>query len=221
MPCYGATSYDHYGQHYSGVLYQQTGWDPFSHPVTSSSGSNLFLWLQSQDITIWARHMWLQDMWHSDNGHVCHSPQHPFFPVYVSDSGASSTGDRCSVTGLAPFSQLNKVNLSILLGPTVITGYVSNRKLYHPHTWWLSCSTTKQQYFQTECMMRGGFASLTGPQEKELIRLVQQLLKYLFDTHGRSPQTIKGYRSCLASVLSFTGNAAKSYHQKPEINSVL
>ena len=33
-------------------------------------------------------------------------------------------------------------------------------------------------------------------------------LYYLFDTHGLSPQTIKGYRSCLASVLSHTGNAA-------------
>ena len=30
----------------------------------------------------------------------------------------------------------------------------------------------------------------------------------LFDTHGLSPQTIKGYRSCLASVLSRTGKAA-------------
>ena len=27
----------------------------------------------------------------------------------------------------------------------------------------------------------------------------------LFDTHGLSPKTIKGYRSCLASVLSRTG----------------
>ena len=33
-------------------------------------------------------------------------------------------------------------------------------------------------------------------------------LYYLFDTHGLSLQTIKGYRSCLASVLSHTGNAA-------------
>ena len=30
----------------------------------------------------------------------------------------------------------------------------------------------------------------------------------LFDTHGLSPQPIKGYRSCLASVLSRTGMAA-------------
>ena len=30
----------------------------------------------------------------------------------------------------------------------------------------------------------------------------------MFDTHGLSPQTIKGYRSCLASVLSHTCMAA-------------
>ena len=30
----------------------------------------------------------------------------------------------------------------------------------------------------------------------------------LFDTHGLSPRTIKGYRSCFTSVLSRTGNAA-------------
>ena len=34
------------------------------------------------------------------------------------------------------------------------------------------------------------------------------LYYYLFDTCGLSPQTIKGCKSCLASVLSRTGNAA-------------
>ena len=31
---------------------------------------------------------------------------------------------------------------------------------------------------------------------------------YLFDSHGLSPQTVKGYRTCLASVLSRTGKVA-------------
>ena len=43
----------------------------------------------------------LQDMGNSNRGHVCHSPQHPSSPVYVSDSGALSFGSICSVTGLA------------------------------------------------------------------------------------------------------------------------
>ena len=36
----------------------------------------------------------------SSSRHVCHSPQHASYPVYVSSSGASSTGDRCSVSRL-------------------------------------------------------------------------------------------------------------------------
>ena len=40
-------------------------------------------------------------MGNSSSGHVCHSPQHASSPVHVSSSGASSTGDRCLVTGLA------------------------------------------------------------------------------------------------------------------------
>ena len=34
---------------------------------------------------------------------------------------------------------------------------------------------------------------------------IAAFLYYLSDTHGLSPQTVKGYRSCLASVLSRTG----------------
>ena len=37
---------------------------------------------------------------------------------------------------------------------------------------------------------------------------IAAFLYELFDTRGLSPQTIKGYRSCLASVLSRTGKAA-------------
>ena len=38
---------------------------------------------------------------------------------------------------------------------------------------------------------------------------IAAFLYELFDTHGVSLQTIKGYRSCLASVLSRTGRAAE------------
>ena len=40
-------------------------------------------------------------MGNSSSGQVCHSPQHASSPVHGSSSGASSTGDRCFVTGLA------------------------------------------------------------------------------------------------------------------------
>ena len=39
-------------------------------------------------------------MGNSNSGYVCHSSQHASFPVYVSNPGASSTADRCSVTRL-------------------------------------------------------------------------------------------------------------------------
>ena len=49
--------HDHYRQRYSGILYQQAGRDPsYVFPATSSSG-DLFLWLQSQDIVLRARHI--------------------------------------------------------------------------------------------------------------------------------------------------------------------
>ena len=38
---------------------------------------------------------------------------------------------------------------------------------------------------------------------------IAAFLNELFDTHGLSPQTIKGYRACLATVLSRTGRAAE------------
>ena len=67
---------------------------------------------------------------------------------------------------------------------------------------------------QTECMKTSGFASplwVTGqgidPFGPTAAHIAASLY-YLFDTHGLSPHTIKGYRSCLASVLSRTGNAA-------------
>ena len=40
----------------------------------------------------------LWDMGNSNSGHVCHIPQHASSPVFDSDFGATSTGDRCSVT---------------------------------------------------------------------------------------------------------------------------
>ena len=109
-------SYDPYGQHYSSVLYEQTGRDPFPHPVMSSSGpvpmaSNSGHSHQGKAHSrlsecdgrpsILAKSATydtveppprngespLRDIGNSNSGHVCHSPQHSSFPVYVSDSG--------------------------------------------------------------------------------------------------------------------------------------
>ena len=112
--------------------------------------------------------------------------------------------------------------------------YVSDGKLYHLHAWRHSCDTIKQQAFQTRslgspqplrgpqpiaCTTIGGCALLVGTQGKGFIRLIPQLPKKasflftLFDTHGLSPQTVKGYRTCLGSALNRTGKAKVVMHQ--------
>ena len=50
----------------------------------------------------------------------------------------------------------------------------------------------------------GQGTDLLGPTAAQ----IAAFLYYLFDTQGLSPHSIKGYRSCLASVLSCTGMAA-------------
>ena len=58
----------------------------------------------------------------------------------------------------------------------------------------------------TFCLLchREGFDSL-GP----IAAQIATFLYELYNTYGLSPQTIKGYRSCLASVLSHRGRAAE------------
>ena len=94
-------------------------------------------------------------------------------------------------------------------------GYVLDGKSYHMHAWRLSCSTTKQQVFQSMyddrclCFMHwatGQGIDLLGSTAAQ----IATFLYYLLDTIGLSPQTIKGYRSCLPSVICHTGSAALS-----------
>ena len=109
-------------QHHCCSLHQQTGWDPFPPPVV-----DLFLWLQTQDITLRARDILgclnvIADRLSRPNQPIMTEwSLHPEVlnlifrlwgtpvvdrfatssPVYVSSSEASSTSDRCLVTGLA------------------------------------------------------------------------------------------------------------------------
>ena len=77
--------------------------------------------------------------------------------------------------------------------------YVLDGKSYHLHAWRLSCDTIKQQAFQTKSL--GSPQPLGGPQPIACM------------TIGLSPQTVKGYRTCLGSVLNRTGNAKVVMHQ--------
>ena len=78
----GPPNYDRYRQHYSCSLYQETGRDPFHGGIHSHTllclVVDLFLWLQTQDIAIRARHIpgclnvkVLQDVGNSNTGHAC------------------------------------------------------------------------------------------------------------------------------------------------------
>ena len=105
--------------------------------------------------------------------------------------------------------------------------YISDRKSYRLHAWRLSCDTTRQQAFQTRslglprhlgdpqpiiCTTIGGSASPDGLQGRALTAQMASFLYSLFDT-GLSPQTIKGYRTCLGSVLNRTAKAKVVLHR--------
>ena len=126
----GPPGFDRYGQHYSSFLYQQTRKDPFPNLVASISGSlyvaagsghssqsqthtRMFkrdnrLPFQTKSANIDRVESSFRDcqldfpvLGNSNGGHVCHSPQCLPTSVHVSNSGASSTGGGCSVSGLA------------------------------------------------------------------------------------------------------------------------
>ena len=111
-------------------LHQQTRWDPFPPPVAAGSGSvsvasdsghnsksQTHSGLPKCDSRPLvsaepahhdrvespprSRESDIQTVGNSSSGQVCHSPQHASSPVHGSSSGASSTDDRCFVTGLA------------------------------------------------------------------------------------------------------------------------
>ena len=125
----GPSCFDCYRQHHCCSSHQQTKWDPFPPPVAAGSGS-VSMATDSGHNSTSQTHSGLpkydsrpivlaepahhdrvesppqslesdiQTVENSSSGHVCHSSQHASSPVYVSSSGASSSGDRCLVTGL-------------------------------------------------------------------------------------------------------------------------
>ena len=154
-----------------------------------------------------------------NSGHVCHNLQRASSPVYVSTSRASSTDDRCSVTRLArevdvQFSTISPAHQShsetmdhpggqsdtncplVAITIMVFTSTTSVFGLPSHHSVPLGPTLTTGV-----CLRRQGIPSACM---EALMQHYQAagFLYYLFDTHGLSPQTIKGYRSCLASVLS-------------------
>ena len=113
----GPSCFDCCRQHHCCSLHQQIRWDPFPPPVAAGSGSvsvasdsghNSKSQTHSGLPKCDSRPLVSAERAHHDrvespprSGQVCHSPHHASFPVHGSSSGASSTGYRCFVTGLA------------------------------------------------------------------------------------------------------------------------
>ena len=110
--------------------------------------------------------------------------------------------------------------------------YISDGKSFHLHVWRLSCDTTKQQAFQTRSpgsrQLLGDPRPIVDDQWCRFTRWaagqgvdplnptatqVASFLFDLFDTHGLSPRTIKGYRTCIGSVLNRTGKTRVVLHR--------
>ena len=125
----GPSWFDCYRQFHCCSLHQ-TRWDPFPPPVAAGSGSvsvasdsghnsksQTHSGLPKCDSRPHvsaepahhdrvesppqSRESDIQTVGNSSSGQVCHSPQHGSSPVHSSSFRASSTGDRCFVTGLA------------------------------------------------------------------------------------------------------------------------
>ena len=126
----GSSCFDCYRQYHCCSLHQQTRWDPFPPPVAAGSGSVSVVsdsghnsksqthsglpkcdsrphvsaepaYHDRVESPPRSRESDIQTVGNSSSGQVCHSPQHASSPVHGSSSGASSTDDRCFVTGLA------------------------------------------------------------------------------------------------------------------------
>ena len=107
--------------------------------------------------------------------------------------------------------------------------YVSDGKSYHLHAWRLSSDTIKQQVSRLAAAPRRPstnrmyddrwlrFARWAAGQGFDPLNptaaQIASFLFTLFDTHGLSPQTVKGYRTCLGSVLNRTGKAKVVLHK--------
>ena len=126
----GPSCFDCYRQYHCCSLHQQTRWDPFPPPVAAGSGSvsvasdsghnsknqthSVLPKCDSRPLVLAepahhdrvespprSRESDIQTVGNASSGQVCHRPQHASSPVHGSSSRASSTGDRCFVTGLA------------------------------------------------------------------------------------------------------------------------
>ena len=166
----------------------------------------------------------IQTVGNSSSGQVCHSPQHASSPVHGSSSGASSTGNRCFVTGLAGEVNVHVSTvvstpatiecgspatiLSVPQRPFVTTGLYLKRQVIPS-----ARIEALMQHYQAAGFSRevSKFAAAPTCRRPSTNRMYDdRWLRFTTWATGRGfDQTIKGYRSCLALVISHTGRAAE------------
>ena len=279
----GSPCFDCYRQYHCCSLHQQTRWDPFPPPVAAGSGSVSVVSdsghnsksqthsglpkCESRPLVSAepahhdrvespprSRESDIQTGGNSSSGQVCHSPQHASSPVHGSSSRASSTDDRCFVTGLAgevnvhvstispaqqshseaqdhpdgrgdthrPLVAITTVVstpamiecgspatiLSVPQRPFVTTGLYLKRQVIPS-----ACLEALMQHYQAAGFSRevSKFAAAPTCRRLSTNRMYDdRWLRFTTWATGRGfDQTIKGYRSCLASVLSRMGREAE------------
>ena len=153
----------------------------------------------------------------------CHSPQYPPTSVLVSDSGASNTGSACSVSGLAHRQDLLSQQGQSFTESRTICMHGGSHVQHHKAAGFsdevsrLAVAprrpSTNRMYDDrwlhfTHWAAREGFDPLSPTAAQ-----IATFLYSLFATHGSSPQTVKGFRTCLRLVLNRTGKAKVVQHK--------
>ena len=111
--------------------------------------------------------------------------------------------------------------------------YISDGKSFHLHAWRLSCDIKATGFSEEVSRLAaaprrpstnrmyddrwGRFTRWAAGQDVDPLNptaaQVASFLFDLFDKHGLSPQTVKGYRTCIGSVLSRTGKTRVVLHR--------
>ena len=199
----GPSCYDRYRQYHCCSLYQQTGWDPFPCPVAAGS--------RSVSVA-------------TDSGHNSLSQTYSRLPQC--DSRVKSRPVALPNKPITTEWSLHPevMNLIFRLWRMPVVDMFATVHNTHPPQFMSPVSEPQalaiDGLFSREVSKLAAVTrrpSTNRMYDNRWLRFaywatiaaqIAAFLYELFDTHGLSPQTIKGYRSCLALVLSRTGKAA-------------
>ena len=180
------------------------------------------------------RESYLQGLGDTRSRHVCDTVELPPSSVHVSSSGAKSPSGGCSVSGLA-----GEVNVHVSPIPPAQQSHAETT--VHTGGGGDPCSPLEalMRHYKAAGFSDEVFRLAAAPRRPSTNRMYDDrwrrfarwaagqgfdpldptaaqkasFLFDIFDTHGLSPQTIKGYRTCIGSVLNRTGRAKVVLHR--------